>query len=186
MDLQTTNSLDLRVSKEDLIDIIIDEQLTRFEDQLKVQKDQITVYQEQKNALNAKIFADFTKKILKLIPKELNIKVSPTTINYSTGCDSTTITFAFPTYSIQVNGCTKNPEIEKNKPKFAELDKLMAPYIKKRDEIQTQINELNSNNKRIKARMIKSFLTKTKEGKEILGILGETSDKKLLSIKAKH
>lgn len=185
MDLQTTNTLDLRVSKEDLIDIIIDEQLTRLETLLKVEKDEINRLQDQKDALHTKIKNDFNKKLCKLIPKELGIKSAPKSIFYSNGYGETDIRFNFPGYSILVMGCTKNPEIERNKPNIEAIDKLLTPLYNKRDALQTQINELNGNNKRVKARMIKNFLTKTKEGAEILGILGETSNKKLLSLKVK-
>ena len=185
MDLQTTNTLDLKVTKEDLIDIIIDEQLTRLEEQLDAENLQLNVYQLQKQTLNEKFKNDFEKKLLKLLPKELNLP-KPEKINYNNSYQSTEIGFYFKGYKIVISGSTINPENENNKSKLTAIDNLMTPVIERRDAIQQQISNLNSNNKRVKAKMIKTFLTKTKEGKEILSILGDTSDKKLLSIVAKN
>lgn len=175
MPLQAQSSLDLKVTKEDLIDIIIDEQLTALENASEINYKAIQVLQKKVDALENKKRESLDKKLRKLLPVKTTEDFK---LSYYSGYDKTQITFEFENYTLTLREgeCTKlhftNKETEEIKGWNKEIKELQSI----RGEIGNKIHDLNSNNKRVKARMIRTFLTKTNEGKAILKTLGTTPD----------
>lgn len=184
MELSTTSALDLKVTKEDLIDIIIDEQLTVIEDKLDVLDKSRKKCQAEIQVYTDRNDQALRKRLMKSLPTELKGAGTPT-LSFTRDQKEVTVYFNFPTF--QVGVYSVNTQAVKD-PKG---DAACAVLRKTLDSLSTEISnlredkrQLEGNNKRIKAKMIKNFLTQTEKGKAILATLGQPSAK-LLSISAK-
>ena len=175
MELQTTSALDLKVTKEDLIDIIIDEQLTIIETRLESLYTEQKKYKQQAIDLAQKDRNDLEKRLIKLVPSEIKSSIPPK-LHYSIGRKVIDISFDYGHFQVHL------PDVDTRVPKNTKRVELHNEIVRDSQKVDTLVYELQNekrqlegNNKRIKAKMIKNFLTKTKEGKEILSALGQPS-----------
>lgn len=180
MELQAQSSLNLQVTKDDLIDILIDEQLTILENRVKKLSEEREKYQNSNELIHIKKRTVLETKLRKLCP--IPAKKEDFTISYSANHTSSGLMFKFKSFVITLNGtfdCTlKFTPFEEDlkKSNNKEISELNADIWELNEEIKT----LNGNNKRIKAKMLRTFLTTTEEGKSILKTLGNTPKQALI------
>lgn len=171
--LETTSSLDLKVTKEDLIDIVIDEQLTKLEKNLEEALQVSSELNKEIANIRTKRIDNFNKKLLKLAPKELSSLPTPK-ITCLYNHNSTQVNLVYEKFTVLINNVNTVLVVSKQETeKENELNDKLYKNNKIVSEIQNKINTLNGNNKRVKAQLLKTFLTKTPEGKAILSVLGE-------------
>lgn len=180
MELQTNSSLNLQVTKEDLIDILIDEQLTMLEKRQTELNAELKSYQDKNKTITDKKRSVLETKLRKLCP--ISAKKDDYTINYNINYNLSSISFHFKDFTIQMK------EQVSTKIKYSPVEeKIMADNNKEINRIssilQTLANDihvLNGNNKRVKAKMLRTFLTGTAEGKNILKTLDTTPKQALV------
>lgn len=174
MELQTQSSLNLQVNKEDLLDILIDEQLSSLEARKEELSNQMKVINEKMTNIHKKKDKQIEKELMKHLPKGL-VYVDPPTLQYQKNHPYTGLTFAFDQFTITVNKKTFDTKYKFTPAEEKELKTLTEEYQKLNTitcAINGDINNINSNNKRVKAKMLRAFLTKTEEGKGILKSMG--------------
>lgn len=174
MELQTQSSLNLQVTKEDLIDILIDEQLTMLEKKQTELNAELVSLQNKNKVIMDKKRSILETKLRKLCP--IPAKKEDFTLSYNMNYNNSSISFYFKDFRIEMNDqiCTKikySPAEEKamadNNKKINEVSQLLQT-------LNNDIHVLSGNNKRVKAKMLRTFLTGTKEGKGILATLDNT------------
>lgn len=175
MELEATSSLDLKVTKEDLIDMLIEEQLSALEQELEVHRAEMLKHQEKLTSITNKKKAKLEKELMKYLPKGIVVDPkNPPTLSYHIGSPSTNLAFIFPGFTI--NMVERYPSVLKyTDAEVKERDAISKKVVEANhsfQEVNNKINILNGSNKRVKSRMLKNFLTKTEEGKAILKTMG--------------
>lgn len=174
MELQTNNTLDFRLTKEDMIDMLIDEKLTAIEKEIALAKEKINLIDEKINKIRDKKVTIVNNRLIKYLPNSLDRK-DIIQIICCYGCTSTTISFEFNGFTVKLLE-SHNTELKYT----SEEKELIENYKKEKNiidfelnELKLKHNELNTNNKRIKAQMVRTFLKATEEGKKLLKVLND-------------
>ncbi len=172
--LEVNSKLDLTVNKDDLMDMLIDQQLTVLETQLKEVRDEKTAIQEKIDASEKKREEVMNKKLIKLLPKELQ-GLTPESIHHQHYHNST-VNYNFKGFHVSIHGVNTNEAKPKEETKLE--DEVSALY-RKECAIASEINKIEKSGKRIKAKMLKEFLNNSEEGKSILKLMNSSQVKLL-------
>lgn len=174
MELQTNNTLDFRLTKEDMIDMLIDEKLTAIEKEIALASERSALIDEEIKKIKDKRIAIVNKRLIKHLPTGLNPK-DMIKIHCLYGYLSTNVSFEFKGFTVRLSG-EFNTELKYT----PEEKELIENYKKEKNiidfelnELKLKHNELNTNNKRIKAQMVRTFLKATEEGKKLLKVLND-------------
>lgn len=179
MELQTNNRLDLTLNKDDLMEIILDEQLSKIEDVIQEKEHAIQELDKQ-DAKNDNEHKELVDKILiKYIPKPLvGLKCE---LRYYINYDSTQVTFHYDNFDVVVQGvCTNSPKRTEHAKKDKEFNTKRTILRQEINALKSNIEEIKKNGKRLKARMLKQFLMNTEDGKTMLELLEKNANKPLL------
>ena len=181
-DLEITSKLDLTINKDDLMDILIDRELTRLEKAIEAVKAPLVPVKEKWLKFKAKAEEERRKRLLKLLPKEVNVNEEPTLVYYQDH-KSTPLTFRFASAGFEVSIQNVNTELKKTE----DFKKSKEEHEELSSKINSEVNILNEEKnmiekapKRVKAKMLTSFLGKGKDGKAILELLNKNGGPKML------
>ena len=188
-ELQVTNRLDLSITKDDLLDIIIDKELTSLENQIKdleLEKDKI---QDERQKEKDKIKKSREKVLDKYISKDLKVYLSTLKSRIAIEYSEYYKRINIEVRNLETDEIELNIELKKihifnlppyDNPKMKEFDKQISIIDGEISKIKSEIEKINKMGKRIKSKLLVSFLQKSKEGKGILDTL-KNSEIKLLS-----
>lgn len=182
MDIKTNNTLDMAINKDDLIDIMIDNQLTELETKLEALrlKEKELTDKIEKNAKECK--EAFSEKLLTFLPKDLKTKEIPT-LQFYQGSGDTSVTFYFKDYQIRVEHVDTRDTSALKKKNDAEDEKMYGKVTDLRADMKS-INEeiitITKSPKRLKAKMLKTFLGASTEGKQVLSLINNSLTTKQL------
>lgn len=180
MELQAQSSLNLQVTKEDLIDILIDEQLTMLEKKRDAIQAELKIYQDKNKVITDKKTSALEARLRKLCP--VPAKKDEFSLSYRRGYRSSNVSFCFENYTVNLLG-TFDCEVVYSQAEnnlMKENNKQITRINESYQMIQQDIQTLNGNNKRVKAKMLRNFLTGTKEGQAILQTLDTTPKQALV------
>lgn len=174
-EIKSTASLNLALTKDDLVDILIDQEIKKLETTIQDCQANMKVVVEKIEDFNNKQQAMKDKEILSRIPKEFQALAkkyyNPKSMNYSTGCNSTGVGFrnssgnvTFQVYNI--NTCFK--DLKSLPPEWNENYQSLNKTIQKSHE---KIKQLEKSPRRVKAQLLTQFLNNSDEGKNILSML---------------
>jgi len=180
MELQAQSSLNLQVTKEDLIDILIDEQLTMLEKKQTELNAELVSLQNKNKIIMDKKRAVLETKLRKLCP--IPAKKDDFTLSYNINYNNSNISFCFKDFKIGMNEqvCTKIKYSPAEEKAMADNNEEINKVIQLLQTLKNDIHLLSGNNKRVKAKMLRTFLTGTKEGKSILATLDTTPKQALV------
>jgi len=160
--------LDINLTKEDLVDIHIDNMLTDLEEQLAKSNKELSDIEKKIEVhittYYTKLEASIIKKYLPNgLKKEDILEIEYFKINNSTIC------FRFKDFKL-----TLNQTIDMSFPQQDVINKLTESKQTVKNEmnkIRQQICQINNSSKRIRAKMVKNLMENSVEGKNILKIL---------------
>lgn len=174
--LEVSSKLDLAVNKDDLMEMLIDQQLTKIEEEVEKIKEENKELQLKVTEI---IDSDKKKKdaqLMKLLPKEIVTDEIPILDYNNTSWSNKTVTFTFKSFSVEI---TKVDTSIKTNPNVTAYQDKIGKNSNKINELNTNITKIEKSGKRIKARMLKEFLNNSEEGKSILKLMN-TQQVKLL------
>jgi len=183
--IEIKNSLDLNLNKDDLMEMLIDEQLTVLENQLADVTTQKEEVQHKINEIKEKDKLEIQKKILKLLPSEFKSFINKAKkIDYSYRLSYSIDNNSYYNLKVIIDNLYTIDILDKtisyNSINIDKLNNQFKELSNKITEINAEITRINTSGKRIKAKMLKAFLNNSKEGKDILKLMGK-SDIKLLA-----
>ncbi len=182
MELKTSNSLDLSINKDDLIDMMVDKELTTMEELIKAkraERDDIT--KKIQNLYDA-MKAPVDKRIMKMIPAGLDQK-DVVGLNYSQNYSSTYVEVKFKDFSLRFDDVNTvipiTADYNKKKQQAKDLKATSDKLYHEINELQQECLKLEKSPKRLKAKLLSNFLKNSKEGQEVLKLLSTESLKML-------
>jgi len=173
-EIKSTASLNLALTKDDLGDILIDQEIKKLEGTIQHCQTHMKAVEERKQEFNDKQNVLRDKIVLSRIPKEFQALAkkyyTPESMNYITGVKSAQITFisnkqyVFSVHNIDtiIKGLKEFPTEETQN--YRELNKTIQ-------ESQEKIKQLEKSPRRVKAQLLTQFLNNSDEGKNILSML---------------
>jgi uncharacterized protein YbcI len=164
-----TSKLDINLTKEDLVDIHIDNMLTDLEEQLAKSKKELSDVENKREAYIKAYYSKLEASIIKKsLPNGLK-KEDILEIMYCRGVNSS-VSFKFKDSTL-----TLDQRIDMSLPKkdvvYNKLTENKQTLYNEVNRIKEQINEINNSGKRIRAKMVKNLMENSVEGKNILKIL---------------
>lgn len=176
MDIKTNNTLDMAINKDDLIDIMIDNQLTVLEAELKDLVDERTKITQEIDDNSDIVKKSFDADLCQAhLPKEIKTKEVPHLHYYANS--SCTVRFQFKNFEVSINNVNAinlSPlakEIKKQNEKLHDKVRKLKEDINK---IENEINTITKSPKRLKAKMLKTFLGASTEGKQVLSLINNS------------
>lgn len=182
-EIEQQASLNLNLTKDDLVDILVDQQLTKLETQVKITEEQLEIISKQIEEHKAKAYLQADKIILSRLPKEIQNLVTKNNykLSYYQGYNETSIDVENSEGGdvIKVFKINTKTGVEKlfNTPKA---------LIDRQDELviilkntQEQIQKLEKSPRRLKAKLLTEFLDSSESGKNILNMIKQQEVKLL-------
>lgn len=164
-----TSKLDINLTKEDLVDIHIDNMLTDLEEQLAKSNKELSDIEKKREVHTRAYYTKLEASIIKkYLPNGLK-KEDVLEIMYSRMSDSV-IRFQFKDFIL-----TLDQRIDMNFPQqdvvYNKLTQSKQTLNNEINKIKEQIYQINNSGKRIRAKMFKNLMENSVEGKNILKIL---------------
>lgn len=182
-EIEQQASLNLNLTKDDLVDILVDQQLTKLETQLKTTEEQLEIISKQIEDHETKAYQQADKIILSKLPKEIQSFVTKNNykLTYYKGAEVTSVDIETPEGRdvIRIFNINTKTGVEKlfNTPKTL-TDKLDELVII-RNNTQEQIQKLEKSPRRLKAKLLTEFLDSSESGKNILNMIKQQEVKLL-------
>ncbi len=182
MELKTSNSLDLSINKDDLIDMMVDKELTSMEELIKAKLAECDNITKKIQNLYDAMKAPVDKRIMKMIPTGLNPK-DVVGLIYTHSYTSTNVEVKFKDFSLKFNNVNtiipNTADYTKKQQQAKDLKATSDKLYREINELQQECHKLEKSPKRLKAKLLSNFLKNSKEGQEVLKLLSTESLKML-------
>ena len=174
-EIKSTASLNLALTKDDLVDILIDQEIKKLEITIQDCESLMRAIEEKKKEFNDKQQIIKDNEILSRIPKEFQALAkkyyTSGTMNYNNGYNSTGIRF----YNTEGNCVFEVYDVSTKFEKLADFPKESTENYQQLNrtiqESQEKIKQLEKSPRRVKAQLLTQFLNNSDEGKNILSML---------------